>query len=154
MESIEIAKEILIGLLKRMGIKSEVEGFLKDGDLFLEIKGDRREILIGRHGETLESIQFLITRMINKRVKGYKRVFIDIDNYQKRRSERISKMAHRLGEKVKRTRNTITIGPFNAQDRRIIHLTFKDDHLLKTESIGEGEYKKVKIIPLEDKKIV
>ncbi len=150
MESIEIAKKILIGLLERMGVQSEVEGFLKEGNLFLEIKGDRRGVLIGRHGETLGSIQFLINRMINKKLKDHKRVVIDIDNYQKRRSERISKMAHRLGEKVKKTRHAITIGPFNAQDRRIIHLTFKGDPLLKTESIGEGEHKKVKISPLEE----
>ncbi len=141
---------LIIGLLERMGIKTEVEGFLKDGDIFLEIKGERIGVLIGRHGETLESLQFLINRMINKKLKDHKRVVIDIDNYQKRRSERITKMAHRIGEKVKKTGHTVTIGPFNAHDRRIIHLACKEDPLLKTESIGEGEHKKVKIIPIRN----
>lgn len=153
MESIEIAKELLIGLLERMGVKPEVDACLKEGEIFLDIKGDQKGVLIGRHGETLESLQFLINRMINKRLKDHKRVSIDIDNYQKRRVERISKMAHQLGERVKKTKHAITTKPFNAHDRRIIHLTLKEDPLLKTESIGEGENKKVRIIPLEGEKI-
>jgi spoIIIJ-associated protein len=149
LEEIEIAKQLTIGLLERMGIKTEVEGFLKEGNLYLEIKGDQEGILIGKHGRTLESLQMLINRMVNKQLKNSVRVVLDIDDYRKRRSDNIAQMAHRLGEKAKGTGHSLTVGPFNAYDRRIIHLTLKEDPSLKTESLGEGELKKIKIIPMK-----
>ncbi len=141
--------QLTIGLLERMGIKTEVEGFLKEGNLYLEIKGDQDGILIGKHGRTLESLQMLINRMVNKQLKNSVRVVLDIDDYRKRRSDNIAQMAHRLGEKAKRTGHFLTVGPFNAYDRRIIHLALKEDPSLKTESLGEGELKKIKIIPMK-----
>jgi len=149
LEEIEIAKELTIGLLERMGVKKEVEGFLKEGNLCLEIKGDQEGILIGKHGRTLESLQMLINRMVNKRLKNAVRVVLDIDDYRKRRAESMANIACRLGEKAKRMGHSLTVGPFNSHDRRIIHLTLKEDPYLKTESLGEGELKKVKIIPIK-----
>jgi spoIIIJ-associated protein len=148
-EEIEVAKQLTVGLIERMGVKAEVEGFLKEGNLYLEVKGDQGGILIGKYGRTLESLQMLINRMVNKRLKTAIRVILDIDDYRKRRSENMAQMANRLGDKVKRTGYTLTAGPFNAHDRRIIHLTLKEDPYLKTESLGEGELKKVKIIPIK-----
>jgi spoIIIJ-associated protein len=147
LEEIEIAKEFTIGLLERMGIKTEVEGFLREGILYLEVRGDQEGILIGKHGRTLESLQMLINRMVNKKLKNAMRVVLDIDDYRKRRAETMTQMAYRLGEKVKKTGHAQVVGPFNAHDRRIIHLTLKEDPSLNTESLGEGELKKVKIIP-------
>ncbi len=147
MEEVEIAKQLTIGLLERMGVKTEVEGLLKEGNLYLEIKGDQEGILIGKHGRTLESLQMLINRMVNKKLKIAMRVVLDIDDYRKRRSDSMTQMAQRLGEKAKRTGHSLTVGPFNAHDRRIIHVTLKEDPSLKTESLGEGELKKIKIIP-------
>ena len=147
MEEIEIAKQLTIELLERMGVKTEVEVFLKEGVLYLEIKGDQEGILIGKHGRTLESLQLLINRMVNKRLKNAMRVILDIDDYRKRRTDSMVQMAQRLGEKAKKTGHSLTVGPFNAHDRRIIHVTLKGDPSLKTESLGEGELKKVKIIP-------
>lgn len=149
MEEIEIAKQLTKGLLERMGAKAEVEGFLKEGNLYLDIKGDQEGILIGKHGRTLESLQMLINRMVNKRLKNTLRVVLDIDDYRKRRGDSIAQMAIRLGDKAKRTGHPQTVGPFSANDRRIIHLTLKEDPDLKTESLGEGELKKVKIIPIK-----
>ena len=150
MEEIEIAKQLTKGLLERMGAKTEVEGFLKEGNLYLNIKGDQEGILIGKHGRTLESLQMLINRMVNKRLKNTLRVVLDIDDYRKRRGDSIAQMAIRLGDKAKRTGHSQTVGPFNAYDRRIIHLTLKEDPSLNTESLGEGELKKVKIIPIKN----
>jgi spoIIIJ-associated protein len=87
--------------------------------------------------------------MVNKQLKSSMRVLIDIDDYRKRRSDSMAKMAQRLGERAKRTGHSQTVGPLNAHDRRIIHITLKEDPSLKTESLGEGELKKVKIIPME-----
>ena len=149
MEEIEIAKELTIALLERMGVKTEVEGFLKEGNICLEIKGDQEGVLIGKHGRTLESLQMLINRMVNKRLRNAVRVVLDIDDYRKRRAESMANIACRLGEKAKRMGHSLTVGPFNSHDRRIIHLTLKEDPYLKTESLGEGELKKVKIIPIK-----
>ncbi len=149
MEEIEIAKELAKGLLERMGVRAEVEGFLKEGNLYLEIRGDQGGILIGKHGRTLESIQMLVNRMVNKRLKNAMRVFLDVDDYRKRRADSMVQMALRLGDEAKRTGHSQVAGLLNACDRRIIHLTLKEDPLLKTESIGEGELKRVRIIPMK-----
>lgn len=149
MEEIEIAKELTKGLLERMGVQAEVEGFLKEGNLYLEIRGDQGGILIGRHGRTLESLQMLVNRMVNKRLKNALRVILDVDDYRKRRADSMAQMALRLGEEAKRTGHSQVAGLLNAYDRRIIHLTLKEDPFLKTESIGEGELKRVQIIPVK-----
>lgn len=143
----EIAKQLMRGLLERIGVPTEVEVFLKEGNITLEIKGDKEGMLIGKHGRTLDSLQFLINRMVNKRLKESVRVVLDINDYRKRREEILKKMAFRLGEKAKRRGYALTIGPFNAHDRRIIHFALKEDPSLKTESLGEGDIKKIKIIP-------
>jgi len=150
LEEIEIAKDLTKGLLERMGVKTaEVEGVLREGNLCLEIRGDQDGVLIGKHGRTLESLQMLINRMVNKKLKNAVRVVLDIDDYRKRREDDMANIARRMGEKAKRTGHSLTVGPFNAHDRRIIHLTLKEDPSLRTESLGEGELKKVKIIPIE-----
>ena len=149
MEEIEIAKQLTIGLLERMGVKTVIECFFEGGIVYLEIKGDQEGTLIGKHGRTLESLQMLVNRMVNKRLKNATRVVLDIDDYRKRRSDTMAQMAHRLGEKAKKTGHFVTIGPFNAHDRRIIHLTLKGDPSLKTESLGEGELKRIKVIPIK-----
>ncbi len=148
MKEIEVAQELTIGLLERMGVHAEVEGFVKDGDICLDIKGDQEGILIGKDGRTLESLQMLIRRMVDKALKNAARVVLDVDGYRKRRAESLIALAQRVGEKVKRTGQPLTIGPFSAHDRRTIHITFKEDPSLETESLGEGELKKVRIIPV------
>ena len=132
-----------------MGVRPEVEGFLKEGALHLEIRGDRESVLIGKHGRTLEALQMLINRMVNKKLKSAIRVTLDIDDYRKRRADNMTQMAHRMGEKAKSTGRPQTVGPFSANDRRVIHLTLKEDPFIKTESLGEGELKKIKIIPVK-----
>ncbi len=146
-EGIEIAKELMTGLLERMGVEKEVEGFSREGDFFLEIKGDEEGILIGKHGRTLDSLQVLINRMVNKRLKRPIRVLLDIDDYRKRRADTLTRMALRLGEKAERIGQSVTIGPFSAHDRRTIHIALKESPFVRTESVGEGETKKIKIIP-------
>jgi len=146
-ESIEIARQIMMGLLEKMEMNAELRGSLMGRDIYLEVKGDQQGILIGRYGRTLDSLQFIINRMVNKRLKEPVKVILDVNDYRKNREENLKKMAIRSGEKAKLRGFSLTIGPFNAYDRRIIHLTLKEDPLLRTESLGEGEMKRVKIIP-------
>jgi len=148
-ERVEIAKQLLKGLLERMEMSTALEGFLREDEIYLEVRGDKEGILIGRYGRTLESLQFILNRMLNKRLKGPVRVILDINDYRKRRADNLKKMAVRLGEKVKTVGHGLTIGPFSAHDRRIIHIALKEDPLLRTESLGEGETKRIKILPKE-----
>ena len=151
-EEVELAKELMAGLLERIGVKAEVEVVLKEGDLHVEIKGDQEGILIGRHGRTLDSFQFLINRMVNKRLETPVRIVLDINDYRKRKTENLKKMAIRIGEKVKIKSHSLTIGPFDAHDRRLIHIALKEDPAVRTESLGEGKLKKITIIPTLSKK--
>ncbi len=130
-----------------MGAHSEIEQSVKEGEIYLEVKADREGMLIGKEGRVLDSLQFLINRMVNKQLREPFRIYLDVNHYKARRAESLSKMATRLGEKVKRTGKAITMGPFNAHDRRIIHIALKEDPSLKTESLGEGEMKRIKIVP-------
>lgn len=146
-EYANIARELVLRLLERMDVKAEVEGSLRDGNVYVEIKGDKDGILIGKHGRTLEALQILINRMVNKQAKDPVRVLVDIDHYWDRRSDSLARMAGRLGERVKETGKPITLGPYNAQERRVIHVALKEDTALKTESLGEGAFKRLTIAP-------
>jgi len=137
----------MMELLEGMGMKAEVKASLRGEDLFIDIMGDKEGILIGKHGRTLESLQFLFNRMVNKQLKERARVYIDVNDYKAKRADSLTKMAARLGEKVKRAEKSLTIGPFNSHDRRIIHLALKEDPALETESLGDGEMKRIRIIP-------
>jgi spoIIIJ-associated protein len=149
-EGIEIARGLLLELLERMGIEAEVEATVREGDLCLEVKGDKKGILIGRHGHTLESLQFLINRMVAKRLRESARVIVDVNDYKKRRTEYLTRIALRIGEKVKARGRSLTMGPFTAMDRRIIHVALREDPFVSTESLGEGEIKRVKILLKEE----
>jgi spoIIIJ-associated protein len=152
LEKVEaLAKELITGLLERMGVKVEVEGFLIGEDLHIEIKGDHKGVLIGKHGRTLDSLQILINRMVNKRTVKPVRVVVDIDNYRVRKVDNLTKMALRWGEKVKKIGHPLMIGPFNSHDRRVIHVALKGDPFVRTESLGEGTLKKITIIPTKPK---
>ncbi len=146
-EEVEIAKELMTGLLERIGVRAEVEGFLKDEDLCLEIKGDQEGVLIGRHGRTLDSLQVVINRMVNKRLKAPVRILLDINDYRKRKAENLRRVAIRVAEKVRKKGHPLTIGPLNAHDRRLIHIALREDPSIRTESLGEGKLKKITIIP-------
>jgi spoIIIJ-associated protein len=151
-EEVEITKKLMVGLLERIGVKAEVDVAFEEGDLHLEIKGDQEGILIGRHGRTLDSFQFLMNRMVNKRLETPVRIVLDINDYRKRKTENLKKMAIRVGEKVKGKGHPLTIGPFDAHDRRLIHIALKEDPAIRTESLGEGKLKKMTIIPTLTKK--
>jgi len=146
-EEIGTVNQLMVELLQRMNVEAEVNSSLKEGDVCVDITGDKDGILIGRHGRTLEALQVIINRMVNKRTKEPVRIIVDIDGYRSRRADALARMAVRVGDHVKTTGKPMTLGPFNAHDRRIIHIALKDEPSLRTESIGEGLIKKISVIP-------
>ncbi len=143
----EMAKKTVEDLLRLLGVEAGVE--LKDESdrILLSIKSDGSGLLIGRKGETLDALEYLVTKMVHKGAEDKKRIVIDTENYRSRREESLVQLAHRLADKAKRLGRPVTISPMNAHDRRIIHLALQDDKSLHTRSTGTGLFRRVVISP-------
>ncbi|UCD71337.1 MAG: KH domain-containing protein [Syntrophobacterales bacterium] len=135
-------------IIELMGIRAHVEAQRREDKIFLEIKGDGSGLIIGKHGQTLDALQFIINKISANRYKeSREKIILDTENYRGRRVEALKNMALRLSEKAKKMRKAVTIGPLNSQDRRIIHITLSEDEDVRTEGRGEGFYKKLVITP-------
>jgi len=145
-----LAKDVLTNLLKYMGIKAEVSIVPPtSGDLpiSLDIDGEDLGVLIGRRGQTLSSLQYLVRLIVSEKLKIWVPINVDIAGYKKRRYESLRNLALRLAEQAKRSRRAVTLEPMPADERRIIHLTLADHPDVTTQSMGEGEERKVVIFP-------
>ena len=131
------------------GISSgaEVSVDQKKEKLYFRITGGDSGVLIGKRGQTLEAIQYLLEKMINKKSTNRVRVLVDVEGYLEKRKNNLKQMAARMAEKARRTQKPVTIGQMNAHDRRIVHIHLKDDKGVRTQSIGEGYYRKLMIFP-------
>jgi spoIIIJ-associated protein len=143
----EKAKRILEGLLVRMAIPSPVTVEETDEAITLNIQGDGSGLLIGKRGQNLDAIQYILNKAVHHTPNGHKMITIDTEAYRKRREESLVALAVRLGEKVKKTQKAVTVGHMNAHDRRVIHMAMQNDETLTTKSRGEGEYRKIVILP-------
>jgi spoIIIJ-associated protein len=144
---VAVASDSLKTILQLIPMEATVTARQEDERIILSIEGDQSGILIGRKGRTLDALQFIVSKIVNKSLDRKVRVLIDSENYRERRKEALVEMALKIGEKAKRIKKPITTGPLNPHDRRIIHLALRDDQELDTKSRGEGVLKKVLIIP-------
>ena len=134
---------ILKEMLNRMRIDAEVESNFLDGSTHLNIVTDSPALLIGKHGQTLDAIERLLNCIVNKASLVKRRVFVNTEGYRERREERLIEMAHQVAEKVRYTQREVVLAPMSARDRRIIHVTLKEDGVVSTYSQGEGEMRRV-----------
>ncbi len=141
------AKAFIEGLLARIGLDFPVEAEENGDYIILNIQGDGDGLLIGRGGQTLDAIQYLTSKVLNKNGNGGKRIILDTENYRKKREENLTALAEKLGEKAKRIKRPVTVNPMNAHDRRIIHMALQNDSDLITRSRGEGAFRKIIIVP-------
>jgi spoIIIJ-associated protein len=146
-EEMRVAMEVLETLLGLLPMDTRVTAQRMDGNVTLNVEGDNSGLLIGRRGKTLDAIQFIVNKIVNKRLERKVRVVVDSEHYRRRRRDSLRQLAQRMGEKAKRIRKPVTTNPMNPGDRRIVHLSLKDDPQLDTRSRGEGLMKKVVIIP-------
>lgn len=150
------AKEVLAEILNLMGISAEVELRVgeKTEETVVEIRTENSGLLIGRKGQTLEALQYLVSRIAGERggMEG-PHIVVDIENYRQRRRKALEDMALRLGEKAKRQRKTVTVDALSAADRRIIHAALQDDPWVTTKSLGQGSYRRLLIIPEGDRRM-
>ena len=148
-ETKKICEDFLRDVLKAMGM-GEVEFTSvvdEDGALSIEMKGDDMGILIGKRGQTLDSLQYLTNRVANKSQEGYVRVKLDTEDYRRRRKQTLENLAKNIAYKVKRTRKPVSLEPMNPYERRIIHSALQNDDRVSTHSEGEEPYRRVVVTP-------
>ena len=148
-ETMKICEEFLVDVLKAMGmgaveVKSTID---EDGALSIEMSGDNMGILIGKRGQTLDSLQYLTNRVANKSQDGYVRVKLDTEDYRRRRKETLENLAKNIAYKVKRSRKAVSLEPMNPYERRIIHSALQGDERVSTHSEGEEPYRRVVVTP-------
>ncbi len=152
-ESVDMDQAILDGkaALQRMidfiSEGCQVDAETRNGRILFKVAGGNSALLIGKRGQTLEAIQYLVEKIINKKNDTRIRVMVDVEGYLSARKSNLQKLASKLAEKAKKINKPVTIGQMNAYDRRIVHLHLKDNQEVRTQSVGEGYYRKLVIFP-------
>jgi len=153
-EALQACRDIVVELLKRMSIEARVtarwEPQPEPGQtrpLWVDISGSDLSLLIGRRGETLSALQYLTRLIVSKELRRQIAVIIDIEGYRGRRERQLRQLARRIAEQAVERDRTMVLEPMPANERRIIHLELRDHPRVITESTGEGERRKVTIIP-------
>eukprot|EP01156_Anaeramoeba_ignava_P011110 Anaeramoba_ignava/a482007_15.p2 GENE.a482007_15~~a482007_15.p2 ORF type:complete len:255 (-),score=43.57 a482007_15:89-853(-) len=146
-DNLDYGKNALKSIVDAISDNAEIDAKKKGDKYLFEISGGDSGVLIGKRGQTLEAIQYLLEKMINKKSKNRLRVMVDIEGYLDKRKNNLKQMAQRMAEKAKRIKKPVTIGQMNAHDRRIVHIHLKDEQGIRTQSVGEGYYRKLMIFP-------
>ena len=132
-------------VFRAMEMEVDIQAVYNDEEKTLELtlEGDDMGVLIGKRGQTLDSLQYLTSLVVNKETEDYVRVKVDTENYRERRQETLEKLARNIAAKVKRTRRAVSLEPMNPYERRIIHSTLQNDRYVVTKSDGEEPYRHV-----------
>ncbi len=154
-DAAKLAVDVLQGLLDRMSIRARVtvrvgDDLIEEGEeppLTLDIVGDDLGILIGRQGETLRDLQYMTRLMLSRHLERWEPVVVDVESYRVRRRRSLHLLAVRMAERVVVSRQRVVLEAMPAHERRIIHMALRDHPTVTTKSIGEGEHRKVTIIP-------
>ncbi len=149
-----MATEMLGEMIRLMGFDADIIAEWRDPDadnehryLLLDLQGSELGALIGRRGDTLNNLQYLIRLMVNQRVHHWKNIVVDVEGYRQRRIDHLSQLALRSASQVAQSGRPLSLEPMPANERRIIHLTLRDNADVYTESIGDGPKRKVQILP-------
>jgi spoIIIJ-associated protein len=146
-----MASQMLETLLQRMGIRARVESMPDDmsespNAFILNIIGDDLGMLIGRRGETLRDLEYVMRLMVSQKTGKQAKLSVDVEGYRTRRERVLRELAKRMAERVEASRQPITLEAMPPNERRIIHLTLRDHPSVRTNSIGEGEHRRVMIL--------
>ena len=145
-QTIKAVEDFLKNTMKAMDMEVELKTEIdQDGALCVDMSGEHMGILIGKRGQTLDSLPYLANRVANKHQEGYVRVKLDTENYRARREETLRHLAKNIAHKVKRNRRPVALEPMNPYERRIIHSALQSDPYVMTHSEGEEPFRKVVI---------
>jgi spoIIIJ-associated protein len=147
--AVQHAKDVLTRILKHIELPTVVEAESTDDQITLNIISNGSGLLIGKRGKTLQALQYLVSKILQREMGESVSVVVDTENYRSKRESGLSELAQQLSEKVKKARRPFTTGPLNAHDRRVVHLALKDDQDVRTKSKGEGNLRKVVIYPVK-----
>lgn len=147
--ALEEARTILEEILKRIPVETEIEASIVNGAVYLDIKGDGSGLLIGKKGQTLDALQFLVNKIINKSSPAGEKieVVVDTENYRMRKTENLREMAVKMSQKAKKTLKPVSFNPMPPHERRIIHLILAEDKEVYTKSYGEGALRRIIVYP-------
>ena len=145
METAERAEKFLMDVLEAMDLKATVsmEENKEERTLDIDLAGDDMGVLIGKRGQTLDSLQYLVSLVVNKGEDDYIRVKVDTENYRQRRKDTLENIAKNIASKVRRTGKPVTLEPMNPYERRVIHSALQNDRYVETHSEGEEPFRKV-----------
>lgn len=158
-DEIQAAGEVLEQLLRHLHVNAQVEAHRAAAEdehdlnaqggppLILNIKGDDLGILIGRRGETLRDLQYIARLIVSKQIGRSINLVVDVEGYKNRREKTLRQLALRMAERVVSTHKTVSLEPMPANERRIIHLALRNHPSVTTQSVGQGENRKVTLIP-------
>jgi len=146
-ESVDLGREALQKMADLITDDATVTADTEADRLTLSIEGGNAGILIGRKGQTLDAMQFLTDKIINRKSEARVRVKVDIEGYMETRKANLQHLAYKMADKAKKTGRPATINQMSAQDRRIVHLALKDDNKVRTQSMGDGYYRRLVIFP-------
>ena len=145
-DPIAVGKAFLMDVFAKMNLTVAIEAEEKEEVVLFDLKGNDLGILIGRHGQTLDALQYLTNLAANKHAgEGRIRIVLDVEDYRKRREETLVRLAQRLANKVKRRNQRIVLEPMSRHERKIIHMALQDDPQIATYSEGEEPYRKIVI---------
>ncbi len=139
------AKQFLEQVVASMKLAVTMEQGEEDGHILFRMHGDELGVLIGKHGQTLDALQYLVNLVANKESKERIRIVLDVEDYRKRRAETLTALAHRIASQVKRSGEKVVLEPMNPHERKAIHLALQHDRRIATCSEGEEPYRKVVI---------
>ncbi len=142
-DSTEVAKEFLDEVFHAMDLKVDIKIDVENDNMDVELSGDEMGILIGKRGQTLDSLQYLLSLVVNKTSENYIKVKVDTENYRQRRKETLEGLAKNIAFKVKRTKRSVSLEPMNPFERRVIHSALQNDRYVMTKSEGEEPYRHV-----------
>ncbi len=152
-EVTELASGMLLEMINLMGMDAQVESSLRndpdDSDTVVNLNliGDDLGALIGRQGETLSSLQYLVRLMVSQKLRRWTNIVVDVEGYKERRAERLAQMALRMADQVVETGKSVALEPMPGNERRLIHIALRDHPHVYTESIGEDTRRKIQILP-------
>jgi len=141
----DIIIDFLNPIFEKMGIMANLEITHEEDSITVRLTGDDIGIVIGRRGETLDALQYLLSLVVNRRSEEYIRVIMDVADYRKKREETLVRLAKRVADKVTKYRKNVTLEPMNPYERRIIHSTLQNHKYVETQSTGEEPNRKVVI---------
>jgi spoIIIJ-associated protein len=146
---VEESRTVLQEILSKIPVEAEVESSIENGAIYLNIKGDGSGLLIGKKGQTLDALQFLVNKIINKEnAPGDKvEIVVDTENYRLRKRENLREIALKTSQKAKKTLKPVSMTPMPPHERRIIHMILADDREVYTKSYGEGALRRIIVYP-------